>query len=296
MQPFSRETIVDRRQPALRWSAILAGVALALGAWLVLQLLGTAVRLVMIDPGDLDRVHDAGGTSLWSLIAPIFALFLGGLFAGRLAGYHDRRTAGTHGLLVWAVGSIGGVLAIALNVSLFADGFERSLPDGDRDGARADLEQSLGPINTRLHEAGKPGVSIEAFVSAARHSVTPAGTYDRTVFITALDKETALDRTLAEQVVADLGNRAPVVISTAHALGQENAALARTANDTGKVALGGTVSLLLALVGAIGGAVLAARQLGRTRREVGVATGHPTAPYPVAESSTAVVVGDVDRT
>lgn len=279
MQPFSRETVVDRRQPALRWSAIFAGVAVALGAWLVLQLLGTAIGLLLLDSGDLDYVYDVGmGTSAWSLLAPIVSLFLGGLLAGRVAGYFDRRIAGVHGLLVWAIGSVLGVLAIAYSVSLLASDIDRASPT-DHAAARAEIEQSLGPINTRLHEAGKPGVSLEAFIAAARSSATAAGSYDRAVFVSQIDKRTDLDATLSEQVVADLGERAPDVIAAAHELGEDNESVLEAAHSAGNIVLAATFALLLSLVGAIGGAMLAARQLGMARREV---VPHTTAPYPVA--------------
>ncbi|HEY5938544.1 MAG TPA: hypothetical protein VIU61_28025 [Kofleriaceae bacterium] len=279
MQPFSRETVVDRRQPALRWSAIFAGVAVALGAWLVLQLLGTAIGLLLLDSTDLDYVYDVGmGTSAWSLLAPIVALFLGGLLAGRVAGYFDRRIAGVHGLLVWAIGSVIGVLAIAYSVSLLASDIDRASPT-DHAAARAEIEQSLGPINTRLHEAGKPGVSVEDFVAAARSSATAAGSYNRTVFVNQIDKRTDLDATLSEQVVADLGDRAPIVISAAHELGDENARVIDAAHSAGNIVLAATFALLLSLAAAIGGAMLAARQLSMSRREI---VPHTTAPYPVA--------------
>jgi hypothetical protein len=279
MQPFSRETVLDRRQPTLRWSAIVAGVAVALGTWLVLQLLGTAIGLLLLEPGDLDHVYDVGmGTSAWSLLAPIVAMFLGALLAGRVAGYLDRRVAGVHGLLVWAIGSVLGVLAIAYSISLLASDIDRAAPSSDG-ASRAEIQQILGPINTRLHQAGKPGVSVEELVAAARSSATPAGTYDRSVFVTELDKRSALDLTQSEQVVSDLGDRAPFVISTAHQLGDEAAATIEAANDAGNVVLAAALALLLALGAAFGGSVLAARQLATVRREVG---GHTTAPYPVA--------------
>jgi hypothetical protein len=292
MQPFSRETVLDRRQPTLRWSAIFAGVSVALGTWLVLQLLGTAIGLLLLDATDLDHVYDIGmGTSAWSLLAPIVAMFLGGLLAGRVAGYFDRRVAGVHGLLVWAIGSVLGVLAIAYSVSLLASDIDREAPITDG-ASRAEIQQVLGPINTRLHEAGKPGVSLEDFVASARSSATAAGTYNRAVFISELDKRTALDLTQSEQVVADLGDRAPVVISAAHQLGDETAATIEAAEDAGNVVLAATLALLLALVAGVGGAMLSARQLAMVRREV---SPHVTAPYPVVRDTNEMSTVEVDR-
>ncbi len=119
MQPFSRETIVDRRQPALRWTAVLAGSAVAIATWMLLQLFGTGIALSLLESRDWNRIHQIGiGSSAWSVIALIIALFVGGMLAGRLSGHHDRKVVGLHGLLVWAITAIVGVIAVASSISM----------------------------------------------------------------------------------------------------------------------------------------------------------------------------------
>jgi hypothetical protein len=118
MQPFSRETIVDRRQPAVRWSAVVAGAAVAISTWMLLQLFGSGVALSMLGTHDLDRVRGFSiGTNAWSVLAPLIALFLGGMLAARISGHHDRPIAGLHGLLVWAFAAFVGVALITTAIA-----------------------------------------------------------------------------------------------------------------------------------------------------------------------------------
>jgi MFS family permease len=124
MQPFSRETIVDRRQPTLRWTAVLAGSAVAIASWLLLQLFGSGIALSVLDTRDWDRVRAVGiGSSAWSVVALAFSLFVGGLLAGRIDGHHEKRVAGLHGLLVWAVTAIVGVVSVTSSIAMMTPPF-----------------------------------------------------------------------------------------------------------------------------------------------------------------------------
>jgi MFS family permease len=121
MKPFFRETVVDRRSPSLRWQAVLAGTAVASATWMLLQLFGTGVALCAFSEHDLDRMRGIGiGTTAWSVLSPLIALFLGGLFAGRIAGHHDRRVAAIHGLLVWALTGLIGMIAVTASIGMMS--------------------------------------------------------------------------------------------------------------------------------------------------------------------------------
>ena len=101
MQPITRE-IIDRRQPAIRWGAVLAGTAVAVGLWGVFQLLGIATGLTALDPDDARSAKSAAiGIGAFSVLAPLVATFAGGFLAARLANTWDKRVAGTHGAVVW---------------------------------------------------------------------------------------------------------------------------------------------------------------------------------------------------
>lgn len=113
MKPFSRETIVDRRQPQLRWSAIFGGAVLAIGLWALLQILGTGLGLAAIDTASVDSAKGAGlGTGIWSLIAPLIAMFLAAFLTGRLSGSTSRKLGAMHGAVMWALATFLGLWAV----------------------------------------------------------------------------------------------------------------------------------------------------------------------------------------
>ena len=124
MRPIARETILDRRQPALRWSAVIAGATVAVATWVVLQLIGMGAGLAAIDLDDTTgSLRGIGiGTTLWSILAPLIAMFVGGLVAGRLATTFDQKVGAAHGFVSWAIASLAGVLAVAWLVSAIAGG------------------------------------------------------------------------------------------------------------------------------------------------------------------------------
>lgn len=279
MKPFRRETVVDRRQPAVRWSAVFAGAAVAIAAWMLLQLFGSGVALTASDAEELDNVRGIGiGTTAWSVIATLIAMFLGGVLAGRLAGHHERRVAGLHGLLVWAATSIVGFTAISAAVAMMSSGYGDTFVTPEP-GVRDELARALEPANARLRLDGKPQVAVNQLIEAARSSEAVDG-YDRNLFISRLDERTPLTRPDVEAVVRGLGNRAPELIASAKRLGAHRVQAVKAAERTGCMFLVASFALALGLVAAIGGALLAARELVR-RRGLDVDPPHTTSPYPV---------------
>jgi hypothetical protein len=115
MQPITRE-IIDRRQPAIRWSAVFAGTAVACGLWILLQIFGMGAGLVSLRRGA------AIGSGAWSLIAPFLSMFIGGWVAGTLAGTRDEKLGALHGVIVWALTSVVGVLATVSLIKALAAG------------------------------------------------------------------------------------------------------------------------------------------------------------------------------
>lgn len=121
MRPITRETILDRRQPALRWSAVFAGAAVAVALWVLLQLIGMGAGLAAVDLDDYGSLRNAGiGTTIASMFAPLVALFAGGLVAGRLAATLDPKVGAMHGFVTWAIAALAGVAAVAWLVHALA--------------------------------------------------------------------------------------------------------------------------------------------------------------------------------
>lgn len=123
MSTISRETVlIDRRQPTLRWSAVIAGAACSVGFWLLLQLLGVGVGLlVRHHADDVSTMHTARvATTVWSLVAQVIAAFFGGMVAGKLAQTYDRTLAGLHGLVTWALTSVAGLWATVWVITMLS--------------------------------------------------------------------------------------------------------------------------------------------------------------------------------
>lgn len=98
-----------------------AGSVVAVASWLLLQLFGTGIALSVLDLRDYHRLHQIGiGSSAWSVIALTGSLFLGGMLAGKLSGFHDRAAIRVHGLLVWGITAIVGIFAVTSSISMMS--------------------------------------------------------------------------------------------------------------------------------------------------------------------------------
>ena len=160
MQPYTRETLVDRRQPAVRWSAIFAGTAVAVGAWLLLQIFGMGAGLAAVDADNAGSLRGVGiGTSVWSLIAPLIAIFAGAWIASKLAATRDEKVGGLHGVIVWALTSVLGVM---LAVSLVSAIVPRTVVYDTPAAAYDDTYHPLAPTHQQLKAADHTGKALLA--------------------------------------------------------------------------------------------------------------------------------------
>lgn len=162
MQPYTRETIVDRRQPAIRWSAIFAGTAVAVGIWLLLQIFGMGAGLAAVDADHAGTLRGVSiGTSVWSLLAPLIAIAVGGWIAAKLAATRDDKIGALHGGIVWAITSVLGVM---LAVSLVSAIVPHTVAVYDTAPAAAydDTYRPLAPTHAQLRAADHTGKALLA--------------------------------------------------------------------------------------------------------------------------------------
>ena len=124
MRPIRRETIdVDRRQPTLRWSAVFAGAATSIALWVLFQMFGMGIGLAAIDVDGAGSLRDVGiGSTMWTLVAPLIAMFIGGMVAGHLAGTFARGVGAMHGFVTWALNAVLGLLVTIGVVTFVASG------------------------------------------------------------------------------------------------------------------------------------------------------------------------------
>lgn len=113
MSVMIRETLVERRQVAMRWGAVVAGaiVAVAFGLLFQLAVLGVGLEHFGTDQGPLAQL--GVGTGVWWAVAAILALFIGGICTGRLSGLRRRGVTAWHGAVMWSLVVVG---ATALGV------------------------------------------------------------------------------------------------------------------------------------------------------------------------------------
>ena len=298
MQPFSRETITDRRQPYIRWTAVVAGALVALGAWMLLQLLLTGAALSAIDPDEIDHMRGYGiGASIGSVLAPILAMLAGGLVAGRLAEHYDHKVSAFHGVLVWTISSIIGIALIASTVGSLASATDiaaHARVAAPPPGASEMIDATVDDLNIRQKAASAPKIDKAQLIDAARYAMQGRDVYDRNAFVVRLDDKTSLSRPEAEAVATNLGDRANDVMLAGNDLAIHRERALAAAEDAGKGMFGAGIALLLCLIAAAGGALLGAKLRMRGRRGDGdtVVTAqdprttsphsspYSTAPYP----------------
>ena len=93
----------------ISWSAVFAGLILALMIQLLLSLLGTGIGLSTVDPATretpgTETLSIAAG--IWWTISSLIALFIGGWAAAHLAGIPHRTEGIIHGLLTWGLATL----------------------------------------------------------------------------------------------------------------------------------------------------------------------------------------------
>ncbi|HEX9956287.1 MAG TPA: hypothetical protein VGA96_03490, partial [Fibrella sp.] len=89
----------------ISWSAVFAGVLIAIVTQLLLTLLGLGVGLGTIDPVE-ESNPTAGlgmGSAIWYIVSSLISLFVGGWVAGRLASAPRLFDGIIHGILTWCV-------------------------------------------------------------------------------------------------------------------------------------------------------------------------------------------------
>lgn len=280
--PPLRSQLIDdgtRLTSNARWGAILGGVAMAAGIWIVLHLFGMGVGLTAIDPNGTSSLRAIGiGTGIWSLIAPIIALFVGGLVVSRLAPTPNRLNRVIHGGLVWSVATL---VAITMLVMLASSLVRGAVATGgqvagtvastvagtagtvDRDTLSSlgiNSNDLLGPINQRLRAEGKPEVTAAQLEAAAKDALRTAvrtGNIDRQSLVAALANNTALTARNAEQIATTIEARWQEVRQRGSELASRaSTAALQAAETTGKALLGLSIALLLGLAAAVGGSLL----------------------------------------
>ncbi|HEY0705714.1 MAG TPA: hypothetical protein VGG33_02900 [Polyangia bacterium] len=285
---------VAPRESALHmsWSAIFGGAVVTLGIWMLLHSLGLAAGLTAINPEDQGSIRGIGiGTGVWSVIAPLLALFAGGFVAAYTAGLLDRTSGIIHGVVVWGLTTVAGavLLAMALAATVRA-GMQMGMSavsggagvaavaGASADQLGLDFDQALVPINQRLQQQGLPPVTAQQMRAATQETFNRAlreGRLDRNMLASAVANNTGMSNAeanqLAQQLQTQFDQRASELQNQAR-----TTALA-AADKAGKAFWGVFLALLLGALSAAAGGVLG---MGRGIKRV--VLDEPPATSPVS--------------
>ncbi len=290
----------------LSWGAILGGAFVALGMWILLYSLGLALGLSAMDPSDPGSARSAGiGTGIWSLIAPLIALFVGGYVASRTAGVVDKTGGALHGVVLWGLTTLAGTLLLGMAISslmgaVFSVGKTAVGAAGSAvvgaasqggEAAQAfglDANDALAPINQRLSQEGKPTITANQLQQATSDVLNTAirtGRLDREVLVSSIADNTKLSRQdsedVANRVEQQFNQTKGKVQQQAGQIGQQvQQGALKAADTTGRVFWGIFGALLLGLVSAILGATLGVSKRQRVYAEGAITPGPRREVYP----------------
>jgi len=109
----------------ISWGAIIAGVALALTAQFLLNLLGVGIGAAVLDPGTTDNPTATSFSiisALWFVVAGLVASFIGAYAASRLSGRPSETTGGFQGVTSWAVTTLVVLYLLTTSVGALVGG------------------------------------------------------------------------------------------------------------------------------------------------------------------------------
>ena len=175
----------------ISWSAVLAGIVIALTVQLLLNLLGVGIGLSTVDPlggNNPDPKTFSIGAGVWWALSGIVAALIGGYAAGRLSGRPKESTTGWHGLIAWAgttlvvfyllstaVGAVVGGAFSAVSSAMGGVGQIASTAAQTAAPALAGGNNPFADIEQRIRSASggsDPAAARDAAVGAARALMT----------------------------------------------------------------------------------------------------------------------------
>ncbi len=200
---IAQENIVRRPLfPAIRWGAVLAGVAVGISVQLVLTLLGIASGLSMtsVQQGEAPGT----GAMIWAGISMLLAALIGAYVAGRMSGLKRKTDGILHGVVSWAVTTLlFVVLATSAGGSLLS-GLFSSLGQGAT--AVAQSGASPGGLASMLNRQLGVNVTPESMRTLQSHIA--AGRRDQAIDYMSSNMGVQRDRaaTLVDQALIMSGS------------------------------------------------------------------------------------------
>ena len=231
--------------PAIRWGAVLAGVAVGISVQLVLTLLGIASGLSATDVTQGEGVGT--GPLIWAGFSMLVAAFVGGYVAARMSGLKRKADGILHGAVSWAVTTIlFAVLATSVGGRLMSGVFN-NMSQLAQAGSQGGNSSPIGAI-LQSQGAKLDMASMQQFVQYLQ-----AG--QREPAVQLLAGRTGIDQTRAAAIV----DQALIVTGSAQAASpQGRQATENAVQKAGTAAWVVFLAVALALAIGIGGGALGA--------------------------------------
>ncbi len=187
--PYERTTTVVTPRPAgfikrISWSAVFAGVLIAIIIQIMFSLLGVGIGLSTLDFAE-ERNPAAGlgiGSGIWYGLTLLLALFAGGWVAGRLSSAPRSFDGIIHGLLTWSLTTLLTLYFISSTVGRVIGGVSRFVGgtlSTVGTAASAGLSKAAPEIGDAIQkEAAAQGFDVDNLKSEFRKILRQTGDAD----------------------------------------------------------------------------------------------------------------------
>ena len=249
--------------PRVRWGGVFSGFVIALGALLLLTVLGLAVGFTALDDPRVVTGENASnvglGAGIWAFVTLLVACFMAGMVSTTVTDHPDRPGAVIHGALVWVLFSVFLLWLIGSGVQLGVSGLFSALGGVTRGATAAataavgsgDLTQSLGLNNPQqaINRLSDPQ-TVSLFATATGMSTDEARTT-----LTNLQSRLQAVQNDPEQLRAEVQNFTNQYAERAKQQALTTAARVQEGATTGSWVTFGVlvVTLLATIIGALAG-------------------------------------------
>lgn len=260
LEPAYGEPASTRRPltPAIRWGAVLAGVAVGISVQLALTLLGVATGLSATDVATTEGSTLGRGALMWAGVSMLIAALAGGYVAARMSGLKRKADGVLHGVVAWSVTTLlFAALATTATGNMLGTMFSSINPGAV---ASAVTSGNTGAALGRMTELirSQTGVAVTPEITRTLQQYIAAGQRDQAVqyMVSSMGVDQSQAATIVDQTLIVSGSPAQ---ASPRGQGQANQALDRAGLAAWTVFGAVALSLVLGVIGGLLGSLGARR-------------------------------------
>jgi hypothetical protein len=107
---------------SVSWGGVWSGVLLVIGMLILLTVLGLAIGVSAVDPGETEAQTFGAGAAVWAALSLLVALFVGGMVSTRFGMVYDKATGAFEGVLVWVLSILLMMYLAGTGIAMVAGG------------------------------------------------------------------------------------------------------------------------------------------------------------------------------